>query len=334
MLNNKYIANVISQNDYFPGGMYLPNRHESSDLYRFGYQGSEKDDEIKGEGNSINYKYRMHDPRVGRFFAVDPLAPQYPHNSPYAFSENVVIHAIEFEGLELFPIHGTWGTNEWGYDPVLTNEIANMFGNSTTIVKVDESLSKPKQPTKGWNGYNKTFARRKAAKEYAAFLKANHVAGEPITIIGHSHGGNVGILTMNILANDPDLKDVELNLITMNTPVREYQLNKNARNRVNHYQIFNVWDIVQASGGKTITIGEGEKLGKGEYGKAGRKFNSAVNIEYKPAKFGPNGWHQGWDPANYNNWLPKLKRAVDFDRNEYWDDRDNNTSQPIPDDIS
>jgi hypothetical protein len=31
---------------------------------------------------------------------VDPLAPDYPHNSPYAFSENVVIHAIELEGLE------------------------------------------------------------------------------------------------------------------------------------------------------------------------------------------------------------------------------------------
>jgi hypothetical protein len=58
------------------------------------------DDEVKGKGNSVNYKYRMHDPRVGRFFAVDPLASKYPHNSPYAFSENKVIHKIELEGLE------------------------------------------------------------------------------------------------------------------------------------------------------------------------------------------------------------------------------------------
>lgn len=68
--------------------------------YRYSFQGQEKDDEIKGEGNSINYTYRMHDPRVGRFFAVDPLAPKYPHNSPYAFSENRVIDCIELEGLE------------------------------------------------------------------------------------------------------------------------------------------------------------------------------------------------------------------------------------------
>lgn len=68
--------------------------------YRYGFQGQESDDEVKGEGNSVNYKYRMHDPRIGRFFAVDPLAPEYPHNSPYAFSENMVIHMVELEGLE------------------------------------------------------------------------------------------------------------------------------------------------------------------------------------------------------------------------------------------
>src|SRR5690554_3707572 len=71
-----------------------------SDGYRYGFQGQEMDDEVKGEGNSVNYKYRMHDPRVGRFFAVDPLAPEYPHNSPYAFSENRVLDGIELEGLE------------------------------------------------------------------------------------------------------------------------------------------------------------------------------------------------------------------------------------------
>ncbi|PWH86236.1 RHS repeat-associated core domain-containing protein [Brumimicrobium oceani] len=69
--------------------------------YRYGFQGQEVDDEIKGEGNSVNFKYRMHDPRVGRFFAVDPLTAEYPHNSPYAFSENNLIHAIELEGLEM-----------------------------------------------------------------------------------------------------------------------------------------------------------------------------------------------------------------------------------------
>ena len=80
--------------------MLLPGRHGSVDSYRYGFQGQEKDDEIKGEANSINYKFRMHDPRLGRFLSLDPLAKQYPHNSPFAFSENRVIDGIELEGLE------------------------------------------------------------------------------------------------------------------------------------------------------------------------------------------------------------------------------------------
>jgi hypothetical protein len=58
------------------------------------------DNEIKGEGNSLNYTFRMHDPRVGRFFVTDPLEFKFPHNSPYAFSENKVINSVELEGLE------------------------------------------------------------------------------------------------------------------------------------------------------------------------------------------------------------------------------------------
>ena len=59
---------------------------------------------MKGEGNSVNYKYRMHDPRIGRFFAVDPLSSEYPHNSTYAFSENRVIDGVELEGLEYLSV--------------------------------------------------------------------------------------------------------------------------------------------------------------------------------------------------------------------------------------
>src|SRR5690554_5156335 len=99
-----FLADVVSYSDYYPFGMQMPGRNGSTGDYRYGFQGQEMDDEIKGEGNSINYKYRMHDPRVGRFFAVDPLAGEYPWNSPYAFSENRVIDGIELEGLEYFGI--------------------------------------------------------------------------------------------------------------------------------------------------------------------------------------------------------------------------------------
>ncbi len=80
--------------------MLVPNRHGSSNSYRYGFQGQEKDDEIKGEGNSLNYEYRMHDPRVGRFFAVDPLFKEYPELTPYQYASNSTIALKEIEGLE------------------------------------------------------------------------------------------------------------------------------------------------------------------------------------------------------------------------------------------
>jgi len=78
----------------------MPGRTGNSTAYRYGFQGQEKDDELKGDGNSLNYTFRMHDPRIGRFFAGDPLAAKYPYNSPYAFSENRVIDGIDLEGRE------------------------------------------------------------------------------------------------------------------------------------------------------------------------------------------------------------------------------------------
>jgi hypothetical protein len=42
----------------------------------------------------------MHDPRIGRFFARDPLTQKYPWYSPYQFSGNRVIDATELEGKE------------------------------------------------------------------------------------------------------------------------------------------------------------------------------------------------------------------------------------------
>ena len=87
--------------EYDAFGNLLPGRNYSSDAYRFGFEGQEKDDEMHGATvTSYAYTYRMHDARVGRFWSIDPLASKYPHNSPYAFSENRVIDGVELEGLE------------------------------------------------------------------------------------------------------------------------------------------------------------------------------------------------------------------------------------------
>ena len=102
-INFSAMNDLLPLSNYTPYGMQMPSRHFSSaDSYRFGFQGQEKDDEVKGEGNSLSFTFRMHDPRVGRFFANDPLTAKYPWNSPYSFSENDVISHVELEGLEKY----------------------------------------------------------------------------------------------------------------------------------------------------------------------------------------------------------------------------------------
>jgi len=90
---------IRNSTDYSPFGVELDGRTVSLDGYRYGFQNQEKDDEIKGEGNSINYTFRMHDPRLGRFFAVDPLFKKNIHSSTYLFANNRVVDGYEWHGL-------------------------------------------------------------------------------------------------------------------------------------------------------------------------------------------------------------------------------------------
>jgi len=49
----------------------------------------EKDDEVKGSGNSYDFGARILDPRLCRWLSIDPLAKKYPYCSPYvAFGNN------------------------------------------------------------------------------------------------------------------------------------------------------------------------------------------------------------------------------------------------------
>ena len=127
---------VVAHRDYFPFGFELPTRTQSTS-YRFGFQGEEQDPEwLQG---ATAFKYRVHDPRVGRFLSLDPLAPQYAHNAPYAFSENRLIDAIELEGLESTPT-GKDGSEKHEPKPVTDwDDLEPLpIDQSTTIDLIDE----------------------------------------------------------------------------------------------------------------------------------------------------------------------------------------------------
>ena len=114
---------------------------KGANSYRYGFQGQEQDNEIKGQGNSVNYKYRMYDPRIGKFFATDPFEYKYSSYSPYHFSSNQPIHTYELEGRE-----SRLDLNSHIYNnPYLTyeeaDEIYNAMSPSLDLSSAGETLS-------------------------------------------------------------------------------------------------------------------------------------------------------------------------------------------------
>ena len=62
------------------------------------FVGQELDDDLGL--NWYQFKWRNHDPQIGRFIEIDPLADKYVYNSTYAYAENRPIDGVDLEGLE------------------------------------------------------------------------------------------------------------------------------------------------------------------------------------------------------------------------------------------
>jgi RHS repeat-associated protein len=83
--------------------MLMPGRgYSATEAYRYGFNGKENDNEVKGEGGQQDYGMRIYDPRLGRFLSVDPIASDYPWYTPFQFAGNKPIWAIDLDGLEEF----------------------------------------------------------------------------------------------------------------------------------------------------------------------------------------------------------------------------------------
>ncbi len=68
--------------------------------HRFSFNGMEKDDEVKGLGNSLDFGARMYDPRLGRWLSMDPHNEKYPWLSPYLSFANNPIIVVDIKGRD------------------------------------------------------------------------------------------------------------------------------------------------------------------------------------------------------------------------------------------
>lgn len=97
---SEFLPFAVSGNDYYAFGGQMPGRGFSSSNYRYGFNGKENDNEVKGTGNQQDYGMRIYDPRIGKFLSVDPITKDYPWYSPYQFAGNNPIKFIDLDGEE------------------------------------------------------------------------------------------------------------------------------------------------------------------------------------------------------------------------------------------
>ena len=94
-------SEIRREQNYYPFGMPHKGYNDASygvknNLKTF--QGQELTEDLGL--NTHEWRYRMSDRSIGRFWQIDPLAEDYVYNSTHAFQENKMGMGVELEGLE------------------------------------------------------------------------------------------------------------------------------------------------------------------------------------------------------------------------------------------
>lgn len=87
--------------------------------------------------NTHEWKYRISDPSIGRFWQIDPLAEDYTYNSTYAFQENKIGMGIELEGLEV--VYRKGASPKFKEKFAKTVKFMNEKGTSGMLAELNES---------------------------------------------------------------------------------------------------------------------------------------------------------------------------------------------------
>jgi len=175
------------QQDYYPFGMLMPGRSLPLSNYRFGFNGKEKDNELKGGGNSLDYGARIYDPRLGRFISIDPDKELYSKLSPYQGLNNNPINFVDPTGKGATP---QIEFNDKGEAYILVSSTVYLYTNDPKVnlsvfkTKYESELNAAMNPCGNDpnNLYGMPTAEIAAPKEYAAGFrkKAGQATSLPV----------------------------------------------------------------------------------------------------------------------------------------------------------
>ena len=196
------------------------------------------------------------------------MASAFYYNSPYAFSENKVTTHREMEGLEAFFIHGTTADKSMWKDDMVKFIMRELqpYVNADQDVNTGFNWNDP-QPGLSWVGADKMNwignsgkkARAAAARQLVAYIIKNHKKGQSITLVTHSHGGNVAIQAARILF---EKHNTSVNIIGFNTPAYN-----GASDRENPWDNFGVDEMLHFfTEGDNVADGAGWGEAENKYG--------------------------------------------------------------------
>ncbi|GEM_PF-1609108 len=144
--------------------------------YSFGFNGQYQDNEIKGEGNSIEFTFRIYDSRIAKFLSVDPLSGYYSGWTPYAFAQNRPINSIDWDGLEARLAIAGKGVDLVNY----SSNDNNSFEARAMKLKAN---------------YNYSLAYAQNGKQFISNLeKATKDEGSIKTVVFFGHSGPYGLI--------------------------------------------------------------------------------------------------------------------------------------------
>ncbi len=155
-------ADITGINNYYPFGMLQPGRNSNATDYRYGYQGSEKIDEVSGSGNHYSTHFRELDVRTNHWWTPDPKTSASPWLSPYVSMSNNPIMLVdplgdkEYKSVRQFERQNkgkTWEKNKGAGDWLRSDRIenSNVWKNAN-----EHNL----QHQEGYNEYNSISQRR------------------------------------------------------------------------------------------------------------------------------------------------------------------------------
>jgi RHS repeat-associated protein len=217
------VPQVTQTNDYYPFGLSFNSyQKESITPNRYLYQNQENQDDLLLE--DYQYKFRMHDPSMGRFLSVDPLAEKFYDFGTYSFSGNRVVDAVELEGAEpliMNPEYSSYiaqNSSNWDYGYLTgTYDYASHLGSEfvdwmkapwinfaeggmqryENQFQYQQNLNNPYIPQEVSTQIKSTADARADSK---IMKGAAGIANQSFTFMGAAYGGVQGTSNLNFLS--------------------------------------------------------------------------------------------------------------------------------------